>query len=322
MNQKSYNDFNHLILVQLYHSLITDMIKKIVKKLQKRKNNYSSPTNYDINHQGFKVVNDNVEKNSARGIARNQVKQLSNDFYSQLYSFKNLPIQYFLLITVVAPIVSIASVYLMFIATQKDSSLVPSITLAILSLVIFIGCRDKNEKLIVQKYSTIHGKDFRTIDEVRFYWIIDRVGLQTDIYEFAKKLSEWKMLKEEYNRNSKINWFNYIYDPQSKPRILALFIALVSLFTIITINAFEIEPLSVLITVFGFKHILIEETWLVLLLIFFICLISWQIIFIGHILGRGVTYLIDSINSDNISEVKFSILINFLLDHSDFASKK
>ena len=131
-------------------------------------------------------------------------------------------------------------------------------------------------------------------------------------------MCQWKEYKEKYNQKSKINWFNYIYDPQSKPRILALFIALISLFTIVTMNAFEIEPFPVLVAFFGLKHILIEETWLVLFLIFIVCFLLWQIIFISHILSRYITYLVDSLNKNNFSELKFSILINFLLDHSDF----
>ena len=130
-------------------------------------------------------------------------------------------------------------------------------------------------------------------------------------------LSKWKEYKERYNRNSKISWFSYIYDPQSKPRILALFIAFISLLTVVTMNAFEVEPFSVIVAFFGLKHILVEETWFILFLIFVICFLSWQLIFIGHLLSRSIIYLIDYLNRDNLSDLRFGVLINFLLDYSD-----
>ena len=299
------------------------MFKKIAEKFRKKNNNYAPLVNYNFNYQGFKLISSAMEEHHERKviISRNQVKQLSDDFYYELYSFKNLPIHYLLSITVVAPLVSIASIYFLFVATRQDSYPIVSIILATISLIIFVVCREKKEKLILQKQSMIHDKSFTTIDDARLYWILNKVGMRTDIYEFAKKLSEWKGLKEKYNRNSQINWLNYIYDPQSKPRILALLIAFISLFTVVTMNTFEIEPFSVIVSFFGLKHILVEETWLILFLIFFICFLSWQLIFIGHILSRGATHLIGLLNRDNLSELKFNILINFLLDNIDLKNE-
>lgn len=297
------------------------MLKKISKKIRKKKNNYYSPLiNYDLSDHSYKIVTYDVKKNYEKKLTvnRNQIKNLSDDFYSQLYSFKNLPKHYFFLITVVAPLVSIVSIYLLFVAIRQGSDSLYSAILGAISFIIFIVCRDKNKKSILQKQSLIHNKSFVTIDEVRLYWIRDKIGSRTDIYEFVKKLSEWKSLKDKYNRNAKINWFNYIYDPQSKPRILALFIAFISLFTVMTINTFEIEPLSIIVIFFGLKYFLIEQTGLVLFLGLITVFLLWQIIFISHMLSRFVIYLIDYLNRDNLSELRFSILMNFLLDHTKF----
>ena len=297
------------------------MFKKISKKLRKNQNHCYSPLiNYDLSDYSYKMVTYDVKKNPKKELIlnRNQVKNLSDDFYSQLYSFKNLPRHYFFLITVVAPIFSVISIYLLFVTSRQGSDYLYLAISGIISFIIFFICRDKNEKSILQKQSLIHNKSFITIDEVRLYWIKDKIGSQTDIYEFAKKLSEWKSLKDKYNRNAKINWFNYIYDPQSKPRILALFIALVSLFTVVTLNTFKVEPLSVLFVFFVLKHFLMEQTGLVLFLIIIIVFLFWQIIFVSHMLSKFIIYLIDYLNKDNLSELKFSILMDFLLDHTKF----
>ena len=297
------------------------MLKKISKKLRKNQNHYYSPLiNYDLSDYSYKMVTYDVKKNPKKELIlnRNQVKNLSDDFYSQLYSFKNLPKHYFFLITVVAPIISAMSIYLSFVASRQGSDALYSSILGTISFIIFIICRDKNKKSILQKQSLVHNKSFATIDEVILYWIRDRIGSKTDIYEFAKNLSEWKSLKDKYNRNAKINWFNYIYDPQSKPRILALFIALVSLFTVVTLNTFKVEPLSVLFVFFVLKHFLMEQTGLVLFLIIIMVFLFWQIIFVSHMLSKFIIYLIDYLNKDNLSELKFSILMDFLLDHTKF----
>ncbi|MGP9556343.1 hypothetical protein [Psychrobacter sp. AOP7-A1-24] len=298
------------------------MFKKISKNFQKKKYNYAPLVSYHLGYQNSKVINTYIEKKYEREItSKNQVKQLSDDFYYELYSFKNLPIHYLLSIVVVAPLVSIASIYFLFVATRQDSYPIVSVILATISLTIFVVCREKKEKLILKKQSIIHDKSFKTIDDARLYWILNKVGMRTNIYEFANKLSKWKGLKEKHNRNSQINWLNYIYDPQSKPRILALFIAFISLFTVVTMNTFEIEPFSVIVSFFGLKHILVEETWLILFLIFLICFLSWQLIFIGHILSRGATHFIGLLNRNNLSELKFNILINFLLDNIDLKNE-
>lgn len=296
------------------------MFKNIARKIRKKKNKYSITQNYNIDYESFKMTGRPVKKDKYGKvvISKNQIKNLSNEFYSELYSLKNLPIHYLLLIVIVVPLISMVAVYLSLNPVSKYSSHVFPFVLAITSSCIFILCREKNKNLIIEKQSLIYNRDFRTIDEVRFFWIKEKIGWESDFYEFAKKLSEWRQLKEKYNQRSRIDWFNYIYDPQSKPRILALFIALVSLCTIIIINTFEIDPFTVLVAFFGFKHILTELTLLIVFLVFFICFLSWQLIFLGHIFRKGVMYFIDYINTNSFSELKFGILINFLLDHSDF----
>lgn len=311
------------MLTLAYPLTVTDptMLKKIYKKIRKNKNDYYSPLiDYDLSDYSYKIVTCDERKSYEKKstVNKNQIKNLSDDFYAQLYSFKNLPKHYIFLITVVAPIISIVSIYLLFVAVRQGSDSLYSAVLGAVSFTIFIICRDKNEKSILQKQSLIHNKSFVTIDEVRLYWIRDKIGSRTDICEFVKKLSEWKSLKDKYNRNAKINWFNYIYDPQSKPRILALFIAFISLFTVMTINTFEIEPLSIIVIFFGLKYFLIEQTGLVLFLGLITVFLLWQIIFISHMLSRFIIYLIDYLNRDNLSELRFSILMNFLLDHVKF----
>lgn len=296
------------------------MFKNIARKIRKKKNKYSIVENYNIHYQSLKIANRPIEKDKYRKIviSNNQIKNLSNEFYSELYSLKNLTIHYLLLIVIVVPLISMIAVYLSLNPVSKYSSHVFPFILAITSSFIFNICREKNKNLIIEKQSGIYNRSFTTIDEVRFFWLKEKIGWESDFYEFAKKLSEWRQLKEKYNKRSRIDWLNYIYDPQSKPRILALFIALVSLCTIIIINTFEIDPFTVLVAFFGFKHILAELTFLVIFLIFFMCFLSWQLIFLGHIFSRGILYLTDSLNKNNLSEIKFSVLINFLLDHSDF----
>ena len=85
-----------------------------------------------------------------------------------------------------------------------------------------------------------------------------------------------------------------------------------------TINTFEIEPLSVIVVFFGLKYFLMEQTGFVVFLGLITVFLLWQIIFISHMLSRFVIYLIDYLNRDNLSELRFSILMNFLLDHTKF----
>lgn len=312
---KSYNIF---YLGRRWHTLFTivaiNMFEKIVRKLRKKKSNHSTFVNYDVNYKPLKVYSYSGRKVV---VSRNKVKDISNDFYYELYSFKNLSIRYLLLMIFVVPMLSIYAIYCLIQETQKDVFPVISFILGSVAYSLFLKCRQFNEESVLRKQRKIHGIKFSTINEARVYWIRDKIGYEHNFLDFAEKLSKWKEHKEKYNRDSKINWFNYIYDPQSKPRILALFIAFISLFTVITINTFEIEPFSVLITFFGLKHILIEETWLILFLIFVICFLSWQLIFLGHILSRGIAYLLDFFNKNSFSELKFSILMSFLLDNAD-----
>lgn len=296
------------------------MFKKIVKKLRKKNSKYSTFNDYNINYHNFEVGSCFGSKNTDRKIYlnKNQVKQLSNDFYSELYSLNNLPIYYLFLMVIIVPLVSMVAIYFVFNTVQTDSNHIVPFILAVISSLIFNSCRKKNEDLIIERQSRIYNRKFVTIDEVRFFWLKEKIGWKSDFYEFAKKLSEWRQLKEKYNQRSRIDWLNYIYDPQSKPRILALFIALVSLCTIIIINTFEIDPFTVLVAFFGFKHVLTELTLLIVFLVFLICFLSWQLIFLGYIFSRAILYLTDFLNKNNFSEIKFSVLINFLLDHSDF----
>ena len=295
------------------------MLKKIAEKFRKKNNNYAPLVNYDFNYQGFKLISSAMEEHYERKviISRNQVKQLSDDFYYELYSFKNLPVRYLLLMISVVPTASISAIYCIFQEAQKDIFPIIPFILGFIAYSIFIKCHKVNEDNILKAQRERHNREFLTIDEARVYWIRNRIGYKYSFLELVETLSKWKEYKKKYNQNSKINWFSYIYDPQSKPRILALFIAFISLLTVVTMNTFELEPLSVLVAFLSLEYLLTEGAWLVVFLVLVVGLLLWQIILISHLLSRSIIYLIDYLNRDNLSDLRFGVLINFLLDYSD-----
>lgn len=92
------------------------MFKKIAKKVQKKKSSYSALANYNVNYQPFKMAGYSAEEDTSTKLAmnKNQVKNISDDFYHELYSFKNLPIRYLLLMIFVVPTLSIFAIYYLF----------------------------------------------------------------------------------------------------------------------------------------------------------------------------------------------------------------
>lgn len=76
------------------------MFKNIARKIRKKKNKYSIVENYNIHYQSLKIANRPIEKDKYRKIviSNNQIKNLSNEFYSELYSLKNLTIHYSLFV--------------------------------------------------------------------------------------------------------------------------------------------------------------------------------------------------------------------------------
>ena len=163
------------------------MLKKIAEKFRKKNNNYAPLVNYDFNYQGFKLISSAMEEHYERKviISRNQVKQLSDDFYYELYSFKNLPVRYLLLMISVVPTASISAIYCIFQEAQKDIFPIIPFILGFIAYSIFIKCHKINEDSILEAQRERHNRKFLTIDEARVYWIRDRIGYKNSFLELV-----------------------------------------------------------------------------------------------------------------------------------------
>lgn len=296
------------------------MLKKILRTKKLKKNKYSMPVHYQIDIKPIELNTNCTDlKNKAITVNKNQIKKLSDDFYFEMHAITNLTRPYLILAVVGIPLFSILSILVLFCyEIPKDSYPILSLFFGIVAMLIYIICSQENKKLILQSQSMRFNQEFSTVEEARIHWIKDRIGFNTDFFEYAEKLVKWKKYKESYTQGYKINWVLYIYDPQSKPRILALFIGLISLVTLIILNTVEVDPLSVLLGVGFFKFLMIDNIVPTLILVSFFFFMFWQMLMVWHSVLRFIIYITDHFNKSRISELRFSILLNFLLDYSDF----
>ena len=299
------------------------MFKKILcNKVDKPKANYLQKTEYYIHSNNDKYNNIlfiNPVHDKVKKVRGDKIGSLSNDFYNEMFSLKNLPKKYWTLFPIVIFIsYQIFFTILQFSKKNSNTSTPPEIYIYTVFLVLLIYfIRECKEKEIIKKYNKKNSSNFLKINDVRVDWLRRRVGENRDFYELAKEIVKWKKIKNEFNLNYQFQMSRYIYDSQSKPRLLALIISLISIITLIVINSINTEKEILFFTLLEFKRILFEEIGILIFIILTITLLFLGLMFLWSLLCRLSVYIFDLFSANGkVSNLRFKILLNFLLDNS------
>lgn len=195
----------------------------------------------------------------------------------------------------------------------KSPSFIQEITpvfYAAITAAILFFMRDRNEKAIIKKVGNRSQLALNNINEARYFWLLERCGAETDFFELAKNLSEWKALRESYSGFFQYDYRRSIYNANAKPRIIALSIAFISVCALLIMNVSEVsfdEVIDQLIVNFFYITIASPVIILYYLILAFVILFSW----------RMILFVLDSLVSKSIvSNIRFGFLIEFLTSYS------
>lgn len=109
------------------------------------------------------------------------------------------------------------------------------------------------EAISARKHSALfgasHGKKVNRaeLDELRTRLLCEHLKARPDNFlEIVKEIKDLKASRKEFRQASEIGWsflLRKLYDPDSKPRVLALFLAGLTIFTALTVKSAELAAI-------------------------------------------------------------------------------
>jgi hypothetical protein len=187
--------------------------------------------------------------------------------------------------------------------------------LIILSLIwgsIFLRIQKFRQKKFIEKTNESFNQVFQTVNECCIYLLKKKLNVQeSDFLDVAKEINEMIELERQYRLAADLNvqfFSRKIYDPESKQRVLAGLLALLTLITALLVRSMPPE--------FGFSLLLNQSAWSFILLL----LLTSAIVFF-FIIGLHVFWLVlyDSLSNTVLKflgqKSKGKIALDYLVRH-------
>lgn len=260
-----------------------------------------------------------IIKHSSNKFYKNKTVNLINNFYADLFSLRNLEKKYWILIPLffIFIIISFIDFYNNIGTIEKSViSEFLSATIYTITMGLYFGINMLNDKSIIKSHNKKYACNFKYLHEVRDDWLIRNWGNNYANLETIEKLENWKKYRDYYPMIYKFDWKKFTYQSDSKPRIIGLMIAFLSMSAIILINVFKPDnPQDIL-------NQLIQNFMFILISSLFIIIFFYMIIFLISILKLIINSFFDFIFINNFSETKYRTLMGFIVNRLEVFDDK
>lgn len=239
---------------------------------------------------------------------KNKTLQLINDFYSNLFSLRNLEKKYWFLIPTFFIFIILSILDFCKKSQELNNPNFYSIIIYFITMILYFSILKYNEKSIINNHNKKYSCELYSIYEVRNDWMIRNLGKNYATIETLKKFEDWKKYRDSYPTIYKFNWRKFTYQTDAKPRIIGLLVAFLSMSAVMLINLLKPDnPEDVLIQ-------LIINFYFISIAMFFVVIFFYMIIFLFDILRLIVNSFFDFIFKNDFSETKYKTFMAFIVN--------
>lgn len=239
---------------------------------------------------------------------KNKTLQLINDFYSNLFSLRNLEKKYWFLIPTFFIFIILSILDFCKKSQEFNNPNFYSIIIYFITMILYFSILKYNEKSIINNHNKKYSCELYSIYEVRNDWMIRNLGKNYATIETLKKFEDWKKYRDSYPTIYKFNWRKFTYQTDAKPRIIGLLVAFLSMSAVMLINLLKPDnPEDVLIQ-------LIINFYFISIAMFFVVIFFYMIIFLCDILRLMVNSFFDFIFKNDFSETKYKTFMAFIVN--------
>lgn len=239
---------------------------------------------------------------------KNKTLQLINDFYSTLFSLRNLEKKYWFLIPTFFIFIILSILDFCKKSQEFNNPNFYSIIIYFITIILYFSILKYNEKSIINNHNKKYSCELSSIYEVRNDWMIRNLGKNYATIETLKKFEDWKKYRDSYPTIYKFNWRKFTYQTDAKPRIIGLLVAFLSMSAVMLINLLKPDnPEDVLIQ-------LIINFYFISIAMFFVVIFFYMIIFLFDILRLIVNSFFDFIFKNDFSETKYKTFMAFIVN--------
>lgn len=239
---------------------------------------------------------------------KNKTLQLINDFYSNLFSLRNLEKKYWFLIPTFFIFIILSILDFCKKSQEFNNPNFYSIIIYFITMILYFSILKYNEESIINNHNKKYSCELSSIYEVRNDWMIRNLGKNYATIETLKKFEDWKKYRDSYPTIYKFNWRKFTYQTDAKPRIIGLIVAFLSMSAVMLINLLKPDnPEDVFVQ-------LIINFYFISIAMFFVVIFFYMIIFLFDILRLIVNSFFDFIFKNDFSETKYKTFMAFIVN--------